>query len=375
MKILLLHSSSDEYGASKILLGTVRLLNREGHTTLVILSEPGPLVASLEAAGAKVIIEKLGILRRKYLTPGGMINRFLTIRRASQQIQSLIRIENISLVFSNTTGVLAGALAARSCGIRHIWHLHEIIEHPMLFKKMIGWFLRRYADDIIAVSAAVKNSWKEVVPEEKITVIHNGIDYSPYLEQTSHLREELSLPPSTLVIGMAGRVHFWKGQSYFISIAAILHRHNPELRFLLVGDAFPGYEYLYEEMKQQIQSLGLSEVVQWLGYRRDMPAFMQTIDLLVLPSQLPDPFPTVILEAMASGKPVIATHFGGAVEMIAPGITGDLIPPDQPEKAASIIGNWLESNRLQQAGAAARTRVLAHFSLAAWEQKMLSVIA
>ena len=374
MKILLLHSSSDEYGASKILLGTVRILQQQGHRTWVVLSATGPLVPALEAAGATVLIERLGILRRKYFTPGGMMNRFLHIQRAKKKLAAFIRQEEINLVYSNTTGVLAGALAARHCGIRHIWHVHEIIEKPVIFKKILGRLLRQYADGIIAVSTAVKNSWQEVVPAEKITVIHNGIDYSPYLTANNHIRQELDIPNDALVIGMAGRVHYWKGQQYFISIAGELHKKNPRLRFLLAGDAFPGYEYLYEEMKEQIQTLGLSEVVQWIGFRKDIPAVMQTIDLFILPSQQPDPFPTVILEAMASAKPVIATHFGGAVEMIESGVTGDLIPPDQADIAAAVINSWLDPNKLQQAGQAARKRVLEKFSWEAWEDKMIKFI-
>jgi glycosyltransferase involved in cell wall biosynthesis len=127
-------------------------------------------------------------------------------------------------------------------------------------------------------------------------------------------------------------------------------------------------------MKEQIQTLGLSEVVQWIGFRKDIPAVMQTIDLFILPSQQPDPFPTVILEAMASAKPVIATHFGGAVEMIESGVTGDLIPPDRADIAADVINSWLDVNKLQQAGQAARKRVLEKFSWEAWEDKMIKFI-
>jgi glycosyltransferase involved in cell wall biosynthesis len=374
MKILLLHSSSDVYGASKIFLGTVQLLKKRNHDVWVVLSEDGPLVKKLASAGATVLMVRLGILRRKYFNPLGIINRIATLLRARKQLQELIRKEKIELVYSNTTGVLAGAFAARNCGVRHIWHVHEIIENPFWLKQLLGHLMNRYAVGIIAVSEAVKQSWESVLPAERITVIQNGIDYSPYLEHEQTLTKELQLPTAAIVIGMVGRVHYWKGQSYFLKLAGQLHQKHPSLHFLLAGDAYPGYEYLYQEMQTQIETLQLSDVVHNLGFREDIPAVMQTIDLLLLPSQQPDPFPTVILEAMASAKPVIATQFGGAVEMIDAGITGDLMPADQVDTAVSVIESWLDKNRLQAAGEAGRKRVLENFSLEAWEHKMINYL-
>jgi glycosyltransferase involved in cell wall biosynthesis len=374
MKILLLHSSSDVYGASKIFLGTVQLLKKRNHDVWVVLSEDGPLVKKLASAGATVLMVRLGILRRKYFNPRGIINRIATLLRAQKQLQELIRKEKIELVYSNTTGVLAGAFAARNCGVRHIWHVHEIIENPFWLKQLLGHLMNRYAVGIIAVSEAVKQSWESVLPAERITVIQNGIDYSPYLEHEHTLTKELQLPTAAIVIGMVGRVHYWKGQSYFLKLAGQLHQKHPSLHFLLAGDAYPGYEYLYQEMQTQIETLQLSDVVHNLGFREDIPAVMQTIDLLLLPSQQPDPFPTVILEAMASAKPVIATQFGGAVEMIDAGITGDLMPADQVDTAVSVIESWLDKNRLQAAGEAGRKRVLEKFSLEAWEHKMINYL-
>ena len=374
MKILLLHSSSDVYGASKIFLGTVQLLKKRNHEVWVVLSEDGPLVKKLASAGATVLMVRLGILRRKYFNPRGIINRIATLLRARKQLQELIRKEKIELVYSNTTGVLAGAFAARNCGVRHIWHVHEIIENPFWLKQLLGHLMNRYAVGIIAVSEAVKQSWESVLPAERITVIQNGIDYSPYLEHEHTLTKELQLPTAAIVIGMVGRVHYWKGQSYFLKLAGQLHQKHPSLHFLLAGDAYPGYEDLYQEMQTQIETLQLSDVVHNLGFREDIPAVMQTIDLLLLPSQQPDPFPTVILEAMASAKPVIATQFGGAVEMIDAGITGDLMPADQVDTAVSVIESWLDKNRLQAAGEAGRKRVLEKFSLEAWEHKMINYL-
>jgi glycosyltransferase involved in cell wall biosynthesis len=340
----------------------------------VVLSQPGPLSADLLQAGANVIYIRLGILRRKYFSPTGIINRLITIRKAKKELQKIIRQKNIHLLYSNTTGVLAGALAASTCRVKHIWHVHEIIENPQWFKRILGKIMRQYSQTVVVVSEAVKKSWQSVIPENKIVVVHNGIDYSPYLQEQPSLQESFRFPQDALIIGMVGRVHYWKGQDYFIEIAGQLHGRFPHLRFVMVGDAFPGYEYLYAQLDNQMQQLQVQDVVKQLGFRNDIPSLMQSIDLLLLPSQLPDPFPTVILEAMASGKPVIATQMGGALEMIESGITGDFMPANNAEVAANKIANWLNKEKLNTAGRAARQRVLEKFSQEAWENKLIKII-
>jgi glycosyltransferase involved in cell wall biosynthesis len=374
MNILILHSSSDQYGASKILLGIVQLLTKRNHRVWVVLSEPGPLSSDLLQAGADIIYIRLGILRRKYFSPTGIINRLITIRKAKKELEKIIRQENIDLVYSNTTGVLAGAFAASKCQIKHIWHVHEIIENPQWFKRILGKIMRQYSLTIVVVSEAVKQSWLSVIPENKMVVVHNGIDYSSYLQAQPSIQASFGFPKDALIIGMVGRVHYWKGQDFFIQIAGLLHARFPQLRFIMVGDAFPGYEYLYAQLDNQIQQLQVQDVVKQLGFRNDIPSLMQSIDLLLLPSQLPDPFPTVILEAMASGKPVIATQMGGALEMIEPRITGDFMPPNNAEVAANSIANWLDKEKLHKAGLAARKRVLEKFSKEVWENKLIKII-
>lgn len=374
MKILLLHSSSDLYGASKILLGIVHLLKKRDHQVWVVLSEAGPLSAVLTDAGATVIYIRLGILRRKYVTPSGIINRIITIRKAKKQLAELITQLGIDRVYSNTSGVLAGAFAAAACRVPHIWHIHEIIENPSWFKFLLGKCLQRYAQKIIVVSNAVKKSWQTVIPEQQLIVVHNGIDYTPYTPISPLENHSLASDDNFFIIGMVGRVHYWKGQSYFIEIAGKLHQRYPHLRFVMAGDAFPGYEYLYQSLTNQIQQLQLQDVVRQLGFRNDIPAILQSIQLFILPSQLPDPFPTVILEAMASGKPVVATAMGGALEMIDPGITGDFIPPDAVDKAADIISKWIDKQKCQTAGLAARDKVLQQFSLENWENNLIKII-
>lgn len=375
MNILLLHGSSDLYGASKILLITVRMLHKREHRPIVVLSENGPLVTQLEEAGAEVYFVRLGILRRKYKSIKGITNRFFVLCRAFLTLKRIIKEKNISLVYSNTTAVLAGAFAAKSTGVKHVWHVHEIIENPKWLYTILGKLLNHYSDTVIVVSVAVHKSWSRFVSAQKLSLIYNGIPYNAYLQPGHSLRNELGIDNQTVVIGMIGRVHYWKGQAYFLQVASLLSKQFTNLRFVMAGDAFPGYEYLYDELKMLIAKENTGDIVTDLGYRTDIPKILQGFDILVLPSILPDPFPTVILEAMASAKPVAATAHGGALEMVDDGITGVHIPVNQPEAAAGIIGRLIKDPSLRmKMGEAGRKKVLTNYSLEAFEHKMIKVL-
>ncbi len=108
MRILFLHGSSDLYGASKIFLQTVQILHQQGHACIVVLSSEGPLVNELKTRGVQVEIVNLGILRRKYFTPWGLLNRLYQWFYANISLQKIIKQQNIELVYSNTAAVLIG---------------------------------------------------------------------------------------------------------------------------------------------------------------------------------------------------------------------------------------------------------------------------
>lgn len=371
-RILMLHSSSDMYGASKIFLITVLLLRDEGHYVHVVLSEEGILADEIRKEGIAVSIVRLGILRRKYFNARGLMNRLQVIRNARRELLKLVKENRINHVYSNTTAVLVGAWVAKREKIFHTWHIHEIITRPQWLGAILGKIVGTYSDQVIVVSQAVHAFWNTYISDGLIKVVYNGIDYAPYLYPgPPTIREEFSIDHNTTLIGMVGRVSHWKGQSYFLEIAAKLNQSHPGLSFVIVGDAFPGSEDLIEEMKRKIKDLGLEEKVTTLGFRKDVPEIMAALDIFVLPSILPDPLPTVVLEAMASGKPVVATAHGGASEMVKANETGYLIPWDSASGAAEKLSVLVEDEELRKKmGERGKERVLKHFSLEAFRRKI-----
>jgi glycosyltransferase involved in cell wall biosynthesis len=389
MRILFLHSSSDTYGASKIFLQTVALMQKQGHHCVVVLSNKGSLQLALEQMGVDVHIINLGIIRRQYFNISGIFNRFQKWRNAIRILNSIVHTHKIDLIYSNTAAVLIGGYIAKRNGIRHIWHIHEIIEKPAFLHRFLAWRFNATADKLIVVSKAVEQHWQHALPANKIAQIYNGIE--PIHSSTApNFKTSLEIPANALVIGMAARIHYWKGQSYFVEIARALlsfqnkfqenkvafeisSNENAPLYFLIAGDPFPGYEYLLDQLQKQLRDPIFEGRVFYVGLVKEMDVFYRSIDLLILPSQLPDPLPTVILEAMQYGLPVAATAQGGALEMVQDNATGILIPLDNAAMAAEKIYAILPATIRQQMGAAAKERVATYFSQAAFEKNMIAV--
>jgi glycosyltransferase involved in cell wall biosynthesis len=383
MRILFLHSSSDTYGASKIFLQTVAIAQKNGHTAIVVLSNKGSLEQSLNAMGVEVQIVNLGIIRRQYFNLTGIINRFQKWRNALGVLNEIIQSHQIDTIYSNTAAVLIGGFVARRNGLKHIWHIHEIIEKPAFLHRFLAWRFRATADQLIVVSKAVDQHWQVALPANKITQIYNGIE-PIQVSSAPDFKTAFNIPANALVIGMAARIHYWKGQSYFVEIARALIQQNsstsqnqlnenPPLYFLIAGDPFPGYEYLLDDLKAQLKESNFEGRVFYLGLVKEMDVFYRSIDLLILPSQQPDPLPTVILEAMQYGIPVVATAQGGALEMVQENETGIFIPLDNAVVAAEKIHAILPTSIRQTMGAAGKERVATYFSQAAFEKNMKAV--
>ncbi len=372
MNILVLNNTSDLYGGSRILSIVVDILAKGGHNPIVILSEKGPLIDELDRLGVEWRIIRLGILRRKYLSIKGILNRINVTRKAWKALNSLIDEKQIDLIYSNTTGVFIGAFLAKRRKIKHVWHVHEIITKPVAFTHILGYLLGKCSDLVIVVSDAVKTHWLKHISGAPIERIYNGINTLPFEQKLGDLKLKLAIPEKDILILMIGRVNHWKGHHYFLDIAEHIQAENKNVHFVLAGDAYTGNEHLVEILKNRIENLSFANNVHYLGYREDIPNLLGSADLFVLPSTLPDPFPTVILEAMASATCVAATAHGGALEMIDPGKTGIHIPFDNAKAAAENIEVILNEVTLKHLGALGRDRIQQQYSLNAFRGNILN---
>jgi L-malate glycosyltransferase len=240
-------------------------------------------------------------------------------------------------------------------------------------QKRVQKMICRLADCILVNAEAVRQ-WliTEGYPRERIFVIRNGVDLSRFTgkHNGNPIRAELGLPPRAPLVAVLSRIYQMKGMEYFLESAAIVARRVPEARFLIVGSAFTMKEgkaiedlALRRELEDRAVRLGLNGKVIFTGFRLDVPEVLSEVSVSVLPS-LSEGLSNSLLEAMATGIPVVATRVGGNPEVVEEGVTGLLVPPRDPGALADAIYCILEKRELaSRFGQAGRQRVVERFSL------------
>jgi glycosyltransferase involved in cell wall biosynthesis len=185
---------------------------------------------------------------------------------------------------------------------------------------------------------------------EQIELLLNGVDVDRF---TAHhdpvtVKAELGIPSGCKVVGIVGRIAEEKAQDDFIKAARIISQHEPETVFLIVGAA--GDPRLLERLRRLTMELGVDDKVRFIGYVADMPKVYAALDVLVLPSRW-EGFGLVLVEAMAAGKPIVATQVGGIPEVVADGETALLVPPsDPPAIAAAVVSILIDPERAHAMG-------------------------
>ena len=294
--------------------------------------------------------------------------------RAFFQLLALMRSRKYHVVhtYTATPGFL-GRVAARSVGVPVIVH-HQICWNGGDFASLPGKIFYRPLEALatlastrsICVSHATVDQAQRyrLVPMHKLVTICNGIDPTDYLAADSNsrkaLRNELGISDDTLVIGNTGRLRQQKDNQTLIRAMAhlgSLMTGRPSV-LLLAGDG-PDRRML----GGLVQSLGIDDQVRFLGFRRDIPAFLAAIDIFVNPS-LWEGLSISLMEAMASAKPIVTSSIPPNAELIEHDVTGLLVPPKSPEQVAEAIARFVQDPGLaQRCARAARHRVLEHYTI------------
>lgn len=198
-----------------------------------------------------------------------------------------------------------------------------------------------------------------IVPPERTVLIENGIDSTAYrgLDRV-RVRRELGLAEGVPLIGAVGLLNEAKGHSFLIDAMARLRDDGVAARLVIVGEGA-----LRDSLTSQIARLGLNETVRLLGYRRDVPDILAALDVFAMPS-LWEGMPYGVLEAMASGLPVVASDVNGCRDLVVDGVTGRLIPARDAHALAQALRAVLADPAHARAMAdAGRARVMERYSL------------
>ena len=342
-KILLLHSSNDMYGASRIVLQVIDILIKAKYEVFVILPYEGVLNKIITDKGASCSVYNLGVFRKKYMNLKGLYNRFLKIKKAKNHIANYIDKQRIDLLYTSTSVIISGGLAAKKSGIPSISHVHEIPTSNKLYEIFSGLFLRYFSKTVIVVSNSVAKHWQPYLKRNQLFKVYNGIIF-PFTNASFNTKSETV---QNITVTSIARLIPYKGHKYFIEVAKELIKLNDQYQFLIVGDTFSGYESYEEELKILVSENDLHQNIHFLGYRSDVQTILAKTDLFFHPSIAPDPLPTVLFEAIKMKVPLVATKLGGAVEILDNGNCGLLVPHNNEIIAADLINDYFEDEKLK----------------------------
>jgi sugar transferase (PEP-CTERM/EpsH1 system associated) len=321
-----------------------------GHTVgVTCLLDEGPLASELRAAGHRVAVVPAPGLRTNVMPV---------------QLAAWLRSEQPDVVHAHSGTWLKAARAARLAGVRRVVFTEHGLNdvepwYNLVVKRCGGWL----TDCVVAVSEPLRHYLVERVgiPESKIVVIPNGVDTDRFSPGPAHgdLRARLGLG-SKPVIGHVARLAPVKNQPLLVDALARVRERVPEAQLVIVGD---GPER--EALQAHIQARGLEESVHLAGEARDVPAILREFDVFALPSKAEGTSMSV-LEAMASGIPVVASAVGGTPDLLDHGRCGVLVEPNDVDALAVALADvLLAPDRRRVLAAAARTRVVQDFDEAA----------
>ena len=352
-------------GTQEVVRTLVEYLAMDDCVPIVCTLKDGHLRQDMERFGVKV--EFLEGRRYRFIYLPLFVLDLLRIRRV---LADLIRRYDIEVVQTHTVRLIdlllltllsttslrvvlwtfhsANFLCSKAAPVRYVYNLL----YRLTARKVSGF---------VAVSDEVRKAMVRWIGpiQDKIITIHNGVDLKRYEHPVDKIavRRQLGLGADVQVAATVGTLKAAKGHKFLIDAAAMIVPQHPNLHFLFIGDG-----ELKAELQAQVQWLNLSGNVHFLGNRSDVPALLAASDLFVLPS-LWEGLPMALLEALAAGKPIVATAVSGTKLVMIPNKTGLVVPPGDARKLAEAILQLVSDPvRARAMGITARQHVSKEFS-------------
>ena len=336
--------------------------------TGVAASYEGDMLSDADARGVTpVIVPNLG----RAIDALDDLRAFMALVRLFRQLRP-----DIVETHTAKAGVV-GRLAAWAAGVPvtvHTFHGHVFHSYFSPARSaIVRWVERMLAlrtTRIIALGPAQRAEilGYRVGRPEQIVSVPIGLDLEPYRASERHhgrLRAELGIGPDTKLIGIVARLTAIKAHEVFLQAAATVRRQHPDTQFVVVGAG-----ERREELAQLAEEYGIASAVHWLGWRRDLPVVYADLDVVALTSRN-EGLPTTLVEAMAAGRPVVATRVGGVPTLVTHGETGLLAPTGDANALAAAMLTVLSSRQYaERLGAAARDSVYPAYDLSAFIPRM-----
>lgn len=348
MRILQLCSAREIGGGEKHLADLANSLSRRGHDVYAALIPSSPLRPELSALPEQNILE-IPMRNSLNVVSAMKLGRFVR--------ENQIEIIHAHVARDYPLAALAAGLAPGS---------HLILTRHVLFPltKIHTLTLRRVAR-VIAVSQAVADGLRaqNIFEPDKIVVIHNGVDLNRFVQSREAVPYDQSRPRMKLRVGTIGHLAPIKGHDDLIRAAAIICAERDDIEFVIAGEDKSSSGEHRRNLESLIEELGLGEQVRLVGWLEHVEPLLRTLDLFVSAAHS-EPFGLAIIEAMASGVPVIATMSEGAREIVEADKTGKLVPVADVEAIAKAISGLLaDKSECDRLRIGAQRAVAARFGL------------
>lgn len=286
------------------------------------------------------------------------------------KIYRVLRRKKFDIVHTHTSKAgLLGRLAAKLARIPviiHTPHGHVFFGYFGLIKSKLFIFLEKLASRISDKIIALTNREKEdyisyrVTDEENSVVIYSGIDLNKFkdlpVEEKQNLKKELGIPENSLIVGTLGRLVPVKGPEFLVEAAKHIISKYSSTFFMFTGDG-----YLRPDLEKKALDFGLKENIIFMGWRDDAAKILSLYDIFVLPS-LNEGMGRVLVEAMALGKPIVASRIGGIPDLVSHGKNGFLVPPKDPEELVRHIQTLIEDKEKREKMGLEGKKIATNFS-------------
>lgn len=355
MRVLYLTVGAEIGGGSVSLMTLMDRLRDEGVRSTVICPRQGPLIDKYREIGVDCHVMPYDWLDRRRPVATGRIG--LRWRSLLQQIGP-------DIVHANAMGAARSVgLPTRSLGIPWICHC-RFPEERQYVKWLFRWLPKpdAFVSCSQALHALMTDSFSEVSPGVWQEVIYDAVDLERF-------RPRAKPADTPLRVGIIANLTPIKGHEVFLEMAKLLVDGGVAAEFWLVGrDKDCG-----DVVRGLAQSLGLDGHVRFLGYQSDIPAVINSLDVVVSSSHM-ECCPVNVIEAMACGRPVVVTRVGGSPELVDEGRTGLVVPPRDPVAMADAVGRLLNDEALRrEMGQAGRARAEQRFSREIYAHRVLDL--
>ncbi len=346
--VLHLSSSSGPGGAERVVCALASSLDPARFRSIVALFRPGWLKEECEARGlATYVLPHEGWLDWRWMV----------------ECAHLVKRERVSVVHAHEfDAIVHGWVVAKYTGIPMVATVHG--KNYFWEKARRRWAYRLVSRDAMVV--AVSEDLKRFIVEKtgiaagSVRVIYNGVDETieAQMSDARQFKRDIGIAEADLVVGVVGNLYPVKGHRYLLEALPQVLNVVPNTTVLLIGRG-----ELEVELKAQAKALGVDDKVRFLGLRDDIPKLLAVMDVFAMPS-LSEGLSIALLEAMAAGKPVVATNVGGNPELVQEGETGYLVPAEHPDALAQALIRLLSDPDVRvKFGGAGKLRVAERFTL------------